>query len=104
MRALLLFLFGLPSVALAQSAETAAVETATPAESTSPPTEPVAATEATPAVPDVDVDLVADLAGETPHDLAPRRVTGTPWIVELGMQVFAQYELSFPRGADWFHE
>jgi hypothetical protein len=52
----------------------------------------------------VDVSFVAASGGETPVDPAPPRQSGVPWLVELAMQVFAQYELSFPDGADWFHE
>jgi hypothetical protein len=52
----------------------------------------------------VDVSFVARSGGETPVDPTPPRRAGVPWLVELAMQVFAQYELSFPDGAEWFHE
>jgi hypothetical protein len=52
----------------------------------------------------IDVSFIARSGGEAPVDPAAPTHAGVPWLIELAMQVFAQYELAFPQGSDWFHE
>jgi hypothetical protein len=98
-----------PSPAEAETASSApAREDASPAigeSAVSPAAPPSDAAPSDSDVAGVSVSFIALSGGETPVDPAPPTITsGVPWLIELAMQTFAQYEVSFPDGADWFHE